>query len=180
MAKATMNRKQLKTYCIDRLHEIEMINYASHTPSAFVCIAAFVDFLSSLAFNPNAEIKDSSKRYKKFLKRYLPKYEKYVDDFYHTFRCGIVHAMSFYRKKCDKHNLLPKVVITHDLNYGKRDRVDKYKKNGFDATIIYAFDLCSDIRSAIDVMFDSKAKDNPAYRNCLKYIERQPPIGALS
>ena len=177
---AKMNRKQLKRYCIDRLHEIEMINYTSHTPSGFVCIAAFIDFLSSLAYNPQAEIEKSSKRYKDFVKRYLPRYKNYVDDFYHTFRCGIVHAMSFYRggkKKCKQ---LPKVVVTHDLNYKKRTNIEKYNREGFNAIIIYAFDLCADIRSAIDMMFDSTETDNPAYRNCLKYIEKQPPIGALT
>ena len=179
MVKAPMNRKQLKAYCIDRLHEIEMINYVSHTPSAFVCIAAFIDFLSSLAFNPEAKVEESSERYKKFVVRYLSKYEKCAYDFYHTFRCGIIHAMSFYRKKKGKRNHLPKVVITHDLNYGKRDHVEKYHENGFDAIKIYAFDLCEDIRRAIDVMFDSKAENNPAYQNCLKYIKQQPPIGGL-
>lgn len=179
-----MNQDELKKYCIDRLNEIEMINHYSHTPSAFVCIAAFVSFLSELAYGSNESDCKSGKRYKAFIERYLPKYKQYKKEMYSTFRCGIVHSMSLYSqlkqprfktKKID----LPKIVITHDLNYEKCSDVHTYTENGFNAIVLHAFDLCTEIRAAIDVMFDRNEQDNPAYNNSIEYVKYQKPIASL-
>ena len=176
--------EKLKRYCIDRLFEIEQINHYSHTPSAFVCIVAFISFLSELAYGTNEYDNKAGKRYRDFIERYLPKYRAYKEDFYSTFRCGIVHSMTLYKPVKNKRLAvnkvdLPKIVITHDLNYAKLNEIEKYKKNGFDAIVIYAFDLCREIRDAIDVMFDSKEPNNPAYGNAIDFVKYQKPIGAL-
>lgn len=114
----------------------------------------------------------------------MPKYAKYKDDFYTTFRCGIVHSMTLYKQIKGKRSStckvdLPKVVITHDLNFEKLEDVQRYTKNGFNAIVLYAFDLCREIRDAIDIMFDPKEKDNPAYTNSIEFVKYQKPIGSL-
>lgn len=177
-------QKEVKKYCIDRLAEIEMINHFSHTPSAFVCIASFIGFLSELAYGTNERGDKSSKKYRDFIERYLPKYKAYTQDMYETFRCGVVHSMSLYKQLKGKRTsakkvALPTVVITHDLNYGKRSDVQKYTEGGFNAIILFAFDLCEEVRTAIDIMFDPNEKDNPAYSNSVEFVKYQKPIGLL-
>ena len=88
----------IKKYCIDRLFEIEMINHLSHTPSAFVCIASFIAFLSELAYGTNKKGDKVGVKYRDFVLRYLPKYKGYENDLYETFRCGLVHSMSLYKQ----------------------------------------------------------------------------------
>lgn len=179
-----MDHKDLKKYCIDRLNEIEAINHYSHTPSAFVCIASFISFLSELAYGTNERNDKTGKKYRDFVARYLPKYAMYKDEFYSTFRCGIVHSMTLYKqikgKRSAKSKIqLPTIVITHDLNYAKQNVVQKYTKNGFNAIIIHAFDLCAEIRAAIDIMFDPMEPNNPAYSNSVVFVKYQKPIGSL-
>ena len=180
----TWTHKEVKKYCIDRLAEIEMINHLSHTPSAFVCIASFIGFLSELAYGTNERRDKTGKKYMDFIERYLPKYKDYKQDMYETFRCGVVHSMSLYKqlkknRAAAKKVALPTVVITHDLNYEKRSKVQKYTKDGFNAIIIFAFDLCEEIRSAIDIMFNPNEKGNPAYSNSVEFVKYQKPIGLL-
>ena len=177
-------QKEVKAYCIDRLAEIEMINHLSHTPSAFVCIASFICFLSELAYGTNERDNKTGEKYKDFIERYLPKYSDYKDDLYETFRCGMVHSMTLYKQLKDNREFikkvdLPTVVITHDLNYEMRAEIQKYKKDGFNAIILFAFDLCEEIRAAIDIMFDPNEHDNPAYTNSVEYVKYQKPIGLL-
>ena len=177
-------QKEVKKYCIDRLAEIELINHLSPTPSAFVCIASFIGFLSELAYGTNERDNKTGIKYKDFIERYLPKYKSYKQDMYETFRCGVVHSMSLYKQLKGKRTSttkiqLPTVVITHDLNYEKRSEIQKCTEGGFNAIILFAFDLCEDIRSAIDIMFAPDEKDNPAYSNSVKFVKYQKPIGLL-
>ena len=177
--------KEVKKYCIDRLAEIEIINHLSHTPSAFVCLASFIGFLSELAYGTNERGDKTGKKYRDFIERYLPKYKDYKQDMYETFRCGVVHSMSLYKQLRGKRTstravALPTVVITHDLNYEKRSEVRKYAKGGFNAIILFAFDLCEEIRAAIDIMFDPNEQNNPAYLNSIEFVKYQKPIGLLS
>ena len=177
-------QKEVKAYCIDRLAEIEMINHLSHTPSAFVCIASFICFLSELAYGKNERDNKTGEKYKDFIEHYLPKYSDYKDDLYATFRCGMVHSMTLYKQLKESRKLtqkveLPTVVLTHDLNYANRTEIQKYTKDGFNAIILFAFDLCEEIRAAIDVMFDPKDPNNPAYTNSVEYVKYQKPIGLL-
>jgi hypothetical protein len=174
---------EIKKYCIYRLSEIEMINHLSHTPSAFICIASFIAFLSELAYGTNKKGDKVGEKYRDFILRYLPKYKGYEKDLYETFRCGLVHSMSLYKQtkkgRISKKIDLPRVVLTHDINYEKRSVIQTYTENGFNAIIIYAFDMCEEIRAAIDIMFDPSEKDNPAYKNAVKFVKYQKPIGLL-
>ena len=112
---------EIKEYCKARLQEIEYINHVSHTPSAMVALAAFVGYLSRLAFwgrpqIPNVTwgtglIDKDADAFNAFIDAFLPKYRQYYDVqqvgsgqnvqkkyywVYDVLRCGLVHSMSFY------------------------------------------------------------------------------------
>ena len=62
--------KDVQEYCEDRLLEIRSINESSKTPSGFICLAAFIGFLSHLA-SGKTEIGSDCEDYKNFVKTYV-------------------------------------------------------------------------------------------------------------
>ena len=91
--------EDVRDYCEERLKEIKSINddKCHQCPSAVVCIATFIGYLSRLAFGTNvAGDRHDGQWFKDFVKKYMPpKYHAHADLLYGTFRCGLVHAMSF-------------------------------------------------------------------------------------
>jgi hypothetical protein len=184
--------EDVKDYCIKRLDEIRGINEGHPCPSAFVCIAAFMGFLSRLAFGTN--IKGDHKDgewFKKFIQCYMPaKYhaKNFAQDqqslMYNIFRCGIVHAMSFdceisenrttYLAEQDwQMRKAPQLFIAHDSNlspYCDGERLKDFgKPNSY---VLVASVLCDDLRKAINKMFES----NSVKANSVEFVHVQRPI----
>jgi hypothetical protein len=203
-----MNVDEIKEYCKARLQEIEFINHVSHTPSAMVALAAFVGYLSRLAFWGHASIPGvtwnggligtDEEAFNAFIDKFMPKYAQYFDVqqigtgtgsqtrkhywLYAVLRCGLVHSMSFY----DKWNPnqpwpaqpLPKphIVVSHDPKYSSPNDPVSYTQHGVNAIVINAFDLCVDVNSAIEAMF----QDSDVRSNAERFVGYQPPICGLS
>jgi len=117
-----MTADEIKEYCKARLQEVECINHLSHTPSAIMAIAAFVGYLSRLAFwgrhqipgvtfGSHNLIDQDEDAFNAFIVTFLKQYSSYCDVeqlsngqtrthywLYTVLRCGLVHSMSFYDK----------------------------------------------------------------------------------
>lgn len=203
-----MTADEIKEYCKARLQEIEYINHVSHTPSAMVALAAFVGYLSRLAFwgrsVPNATktktqyIHKDEDAFNAFIEKFLPKYKKYYSTpqpsgaqnfiakkywLYVVLRCGLVHSMSFYDKwSPDKKPYpalplaKPNVVVSHDSRCSNLDEPIRYTQDGYNAIVINAFDLCVDLKQAIEAMF----RDQAVRDNAEQFVKYQPPIHGLS
>ena len=181
---------EVKEYCFDRLEEIRRINDGHPCPSAFVCIAAFMGFLSRLAYGTNsAKDHKDGQWFKDFVTNFMPqKYSPQADLMYSTFRCGIVHAMSFdleiprayagtrsdYLESIGGVNRpAAKLAITHDARFislcggGELLQYEKDGKKG--PYVLVASVLCDDIAMAIDKMFG----ENEIQENSTWFIQVQ-------
>jgi hypothetical protein len=110
----------VQSYCEARIKEIRNI-LQDGTPMGFLCVASFVDFLSKLAKG-----EDKKKTgYKDLIKYYFPKgYTSFIyksgesdlpDQFYHVFRCGILHSFSLFPDKPNRAGTTARtIVISHD------------------------------------------------------------------
>lgn len=166
----------IKRYCLDRLEEIRFINKVFHVPSGFVCIAAFIGFLSRLAYGNNVERQTSdSASYRAFITNFMPqKYNGTELPLYKAFRCGIVHAMSFDSEYADipsrmktlsrgGRNDTAQIVITHDP-VGTSSQ-------GLSLTL-NATDFCDDVEKAIHQLFS----DPVCLQNAKQFMTCQRPI----
>lgn len=181
--------KDIEKYCNDRLQEIRTINEGHHCPSAFVCIAAFMGFLSRLAFGTNlAQAREDGVCFRAFVQKYMP--QKYhvspiPDLLYKTFRCGIVHAMSFDPEILESNRTvylannnggtqgLPKLAIAHDTNlsgFCNGGQLQTHHQPGM--YVLVADVLCDDLSSAIKKMFQDPAVQN----NSEEFVRVQRPI----
>lgn len=177
MAKKIESWKDIKEYCLDRLAEIRRINDGHPCPSAFVCIAAFIGFLSRLAYGTNNVRDCDHDIFMKFVKNFMPtKYAHFspADLMYSTFRCGIVHAMSFdsgitkkgmdreaYLKSEGANRAAADLAITHSDEFKSlcaNDRLSRcvLKDGSQGPYVLVANVLCDDIATAIKKMFDEK------------------------
>ena len=198
MAKKIESWKDIKEYCLDRLAEIRRINDGHPCPSAFVCIAAFIGFLSRLAYGTNNVRNRDHEIFVKFVQNFMPsKYTPHADQMYLTFRCGIVHAMSFdsgniekgidceaYLNSVGANRVAADLAITHsdELSYlcAGEDLLRCELKDGAQGPyVLVAKVLCDDIATAIDKMFDEKEiQDNSEgfvkVQRLIAGIETQP------
>ena len=169
--------KEIKGYCLDRLKEIRVINEVFHVPSGFVCIAAFIGFLSLLAYGTNKKSGEDHTCFTRFVKKFMTNYAG--EKMYSTFRCGIVHAMSFYPayekgRPSDKpiqQLAPPPYSITHSAAW---PNLAPSSTNG-GGLGIQAAALCNDIENAVNAMFDDP--NNKSERdNAVKTLTWQPAI----
>jgi len=198
-----MTWQEIEEYCKERLQEVEAINHVSHTPSALCCLAAFVGYLSRLAYygaphisgvtyGSGSKIHDDEDAFSAFIVKFLPLYSNYYTQdsntgrkhftLYTVLRCGIVHSMSFYDKwkpnASSQPSLplsLPAIVVTHSTKYSTVGTPLLYAPNGPNAIVINAFDLCREVRIAIASMF----ADADVRINAENFIKYQPPIRDL-
>ena len=179
-----MTYVEIKSYCEDRLTEIKEINEKFNCPSSFVCIAAFIGYLSRIAYGTNKRSDhNDGKWFRDFVKNFMDqKYHEHADLMYHTFRCGIIHSMSFDDEiTCDRGQYLannrgrtssdPKLEITHTPKYASKDSQLQEDSNT-KSVILYAGELCDDIRKAIGEMFkDTSVQINSvSFVSCQRYI----------
>jgi len=178
-----MDHIQIKQYCEARLSEIRKVAQDG-TPMGFLCLAAFVDFLAKLA-----EGKDKKRTgYKDLISNYFPvTYKNFrfssddkdlPDQFYHVFRCGILHGFSLYPDQANRSSKVVRtIVISHDGKEGGKtySHLDNYTDRGFDAAILIADKLCDDINTAIQTMFTYTS----VQANSENWVRKQPPIQGI-
>lgn len=185
--------EDVQAYCEKRLAEISAINDdpKHQCPSAFVCIAAFIGFLSRLASGTNmSKMREDGVCFKNFVKQHMPsKYqsEDIADLLYKTFRCGIVHAMSFDPEISENRTVYlaknngytsgyAKLAITHDRNWDSLcNGTSLLKEPQSGMFVLTAHVLCDDIGNAIGEMF----KDSAVQCNSEEYVRTQRPIAGL-
>lgn len=193
-------------YCYDRLAEIECINCVSHTISSIGCIAAFIGFLSRLTEGDNTRLKSDKNLFVQFVKKYMPgKYVGYEDLLYGTLRCGILHSMSFhdtidsfqhqnkstYPKMSDCRQRLVtddaelkrfhaqsnKLVVDH--NDVTPNVSAKFRTTATKQYRLSAFELCCDVRLALDKVRKKATPNSPLEKQILEFVRIQVPITAL-
>jgi len=166
----------INTYCQNRLNEIRLINKLFPTPSSVVAIAAFMGYLSLLAFGSNALHGEDGNCFKSFVRQFLPSYDPEL--MYSTFRCGIVHAMSFYPglstprpSDAPSSKQYPKLLVTHCNSW---QNLDEASCDGISIPAIQVAKLCDDLTTAVSAMFS-----DPSVRvNCVRFMNWQPAICA--
>lgn len=165
----------VQEYCIDRLEEIRAINEISQTPSGFVCIAAFIGFLSNLA-SGKAEIGSDKANYVNFAMKYMsglcPDQAK-AEELYEVLRCGLLHAMSFCLPFCS--GKMP-LTFSQPPNRSKMSITHDVMPTGSDPNVISFDTLYQAVGLAIQKLF----ADSSAASKILTVVYWQPPIKAVS
>lgn len=162
----------IKQYCQDRLSEITLINELVPTPSAFVTIAAFLGFLSLLSYGKNKSGGEDSKCFRKFVRNFMSQMGYSPDKMYKTFRCGIVHAMSFYPAlRQGRTSAKPKVERAPELLITHSKEIANLTERG-NIPVLTAGQLCSDLEKIIEAMF----KVERVSKNAINFLSWQPAI----
>lgn len=179
--------KEVLEYCNERLDEIRAINSNHQCPSAFVCIAAFMGFLSRLAFGTNQWKRgEDGKCFRDFVQTYMPQKYQFLpkDLLYTTFRCGIVHAMSFDPEISEDRAIYlqahnggtdgsAQLAITHAPEFRDLCEGAQLKQESQTGMYVLVADvLCDDIAEAITKMFQSP----DVQKNSEAYVRVQRPI----
>lgn len=182
--------QDIKTYCKDRLSEIREINSQFHCPSGFVCIAAFIAYLSRLAYGTNVKTdRHDGEWFKRFVLNFMPtKYHGHEDMLYKTFRCGILHSMSFDDEIDDNRTAYlvqhmgmtqgyAMMAISHDAQLGKLCTGPVLIKEPQTQMYVLVADvLCDDIEIAIEEMFKEAAvqRNSVEFECCQRRIQCIP------
>jgi len=174
---------EVKSYCDSRLGEIRSVIRVSPA-FGFVCMAAFVEFLSKLYSGKDGK----ADGYIDFIRETFP--PKYIscrfnsgdydlpDQIYKTFRCGMLHAFSLTPDEPNRgSNKVRTIVISHDGKYGEKQykHLDKFQENGFDAVVLIADDFCNDIQLAMNKFLT----DSSYYNKVTGRIKQQPPLSSI-
>jgi len=175
-------KPDIQKYCEDQLDAIRRINgiESLHTPIAFVGIAAFIGYLSRLAYGNNKVHDPDAKFYIKFVTDVMgavkSDYKAIASDLYYVFRCGIVHSMSF-KPPIDATAPTYNIAISHDTQTQWRNgnRFYTVNKNGILFTVLNADDMICDLFKSIDYMFS----DPILQQHAIKFGNVQPPIQGL-
>ena len=178
-----MNHVEIKQYCSDRLAEIRKVAQDG-TPTGFLCLAAFVDFLAKLAAGKDKQ----SDGYRDLITNYFPDaYKNFVyksgdkdlpAQFYSVLRCGILHGFSLYPDRPNRNGSKARtIVISHDGNDDGKTytHLSNYSDKGFDAALLIADKLCDDMSSTIQKMFTYTS----VQANAEKWVKKQPPIKGI-
>ena len=178
-----IGKPEIQEYCENQLEVIRQINGDKRfqTPVSFVCIAAFIGYLSRLAYGKNCIHDSDSQIYTRFVTEILGcvknDYKAIANDLYFVFRCGIVHSMSF-KPPCGAKEPICNIAISHDPKtqwnvnrcfYRHTDQIgDVY-------TVLNADDLISDLSKAILQMF----ADATLRQHAIDFANKQPPIKGI-
>ena len=177
-----LSKSAIQQYCKDQLDVIRRINgiESLKTPVSFMCIAAFIGFLSRLAYGNNKAHDNDSQMYIKFVTNIMGvikcDYKTIAGDLYYVFRCGIVHSMSFkppVDASMPKHN----IAISHDTQTKWQTGKGFYSvsKQGVTYTVLNADDLIRDLYKSVDHIF----ADPNLSRHAISFANTQPPIQGL-
>jgi len=179
VAAASVSKSSVQEYCQDQLSAIRRINgiESLHTPASFVTIAAFIGYLSRLAYGNNGKRDCDSKMYIQFITDVLGSikydYKKMAKDMYYVFRCGLVHAYSF-QPPVDAPSPMSNIAISHssETKWDPKSGFYSERKNGKTYTVLNADDLILDLFKAIDKMF----KDPVLGPHAVRFALVQQPI----
>lgn len=173
---------EVESYCRDQLSAIVDINNAHPCPSAFVCIAAFMSYLSRLAYGTNVKTDRHDRDwFVKFVENFMhPKYRNHAELMYCTFRCGILHSMSFddeidgdrtvWLANHKGNRADAELAIAHDKSLSCLCNGNQLvQEPTTHAYVLVAEVLCKDIACAINEMFKNVA----VQRNCEVFVECQ-------
>ena len=175
-------KPEIQEYCENQLDVIRQIcgDKRFQTPVSFVCIAAFIGYLSRLAYGNNRAHDNDSKMYKDFVEEVMgaskSDYKIIADELYYVFRCGIVHSMSF-TPPVDASTPKCNIAISHDPQTKWESGSGFYKENrqGVEWTVLNADDLTADLSKAILHMF----ADAALRQHAIDFTNKQPPIKGI-
>ena len=172
-------KPDIQEYCENQLDVIRQINGDKRfqTPVSFVCIAAFIGYLSRLTYGKNCIHDQDSQIYIRFVTDVLGTvkndYKTIANDLYYVFRCGIVHSMSF-MPPCGAKESTCNMAIAHDPQTKWKSGIGFHKetKQGTEWTVLNADDLIADLATAISHMF----ADATIRQHAIEFAKKQPPI----
>ena len=176
-------KPEIQEYCENQLDVIRRINADKRfqTPVSFVCIAAFIGYLSRLAYGTNSLNDSDSQIYIRFVKNILGNvkndYRAIADDLYFVFRCGIVHSMSF-KPPCGAKVPICNMAISHDpkTQWGVNRCFYRHTDQRGDVyTVLNADDLIADLSKAISYMF----ADATLRQHAIDFANKQQPITGI-
>ena len=175
----------IELYFCDRIKELKALSQ-NGTPWEFLCMAAFVEYLSKLVYGQDK----GPPGFKDFVLDYLSKINPLYQNFryksgqqdlnvqmYHILRCGIVHSFSFVpdKKSAIKGGRLRSIVIAHKKS-GQPHLGAYSSSDAPDAAVFISEDFAIDIEHVVDHIF-TQAKTCPALtRNIETWFNTQPPI----
>ena len=177
-----IGKPEIQEYCENQIEVIRQINGDKRfqTPVSFVCIAAFIGYLSRLAYGKNCIHDSDSQIYTRFVTEILGciknDYKAIANDLYFVFRCGIVHSMSF-KPPCGAKEPICNIAISHAPETRWKSGVGFYKKKrqGVEFTVLNADDLIVDLSKAISHMFS----DATLRQHAIDFANKQPPISDI-
>lgn len=175
-------KPEIQEYCENQLGVIRQINGDKRfqTPVSFMCIAAFIGYLSRLAYGNNRAHDKDSEMYKGFVREVMgaskSDYTTIADEMYYVFRCGILHSMSF-NPPVDASTPKCNIAISHDPQTKWKNGSGFYKENrqGVEWTVLNADDLIADLSKAISYMF----ADVTIRQRAIQFTKKQPPIKGI-
>lgn len=173
------SKSTLQLYCEGQLDAIQRMNEfeSLHTPASFVAIAAFIGYLSRLAYGSNRGHDPDAKFYIKFITDVLgvvkSDYRAIATDMYYVFRCGLVHAYSFC-PPTDAPTPTYNIAISHSVGakWVQGSGFYQVSKDGKLYTVLNAEDLIQDLFKSIEAMF----KDPILGPHAIHFGTVQPPI----
>ena len=175
-------KPEIQEYCENQLDVVRQIcgDKRFQTPVSFVCIAAFIGYLSRLAYGNNRAHDNDPKMYKDFVREVMgaskSDYKIIADEMYYVFRCGIVHSMSF-TPPVDASTPKCNIAISHDPQTKWKNGSGFYKENrqGVEWTVLNADDLIADLSKAISYMF----ADATLRQHAIDFANKQQPIKGI-
>jgi hypothetical protein len=175
----------IELYFRDRAKELRVLSQ-NGTPWEFLCMAAFVEYLSKLVYGHDK----GGKGFKDFVIDHLAKINPVYENFkyknneqdlnkqmYHILRCGIVHSFSFVpdKRSAEEGGRLRSIVLAHE-NSGLPHLGAYSSSNAPDAVIFISEEFASDIERVVDRIF-VQAKTCPALTRSIEtWFNTQPPI----
>jgi hypothetical protein len=175
----------IELYFRGRVKELKVLSQ-NGTPWEFLCMAAFVEYLSKLVYGQDK----GPPGFKDFVIDYLAEINSLYRDFkyksgkqdlndqmYHILRCGIVHSFSLVpdKKSTNKGGRLRSIVLAHKRS-GQPHLGAYSSSDAPDAAIFISEEFAYDIERVVDHIF-IQAKTCPALtRNIEAWFNAQPPI----
>ena len=156
----------------------------SPSPLIFLCLAAFVDYLSKI---PDTRPR-SSQHYSNFIiHRYPAKYRKFKyqsgmrdlpDQIYLILRNGLVHSFSLTpdSKGLRQGARFRSVYLAHRASGLKHLGHYADPKRGIDAAILIAEDFLQDTKVVVTKMIRRAKRDRALRRQIINFIKANPPV----
>lgn len=178
--------KEIESYFKERATELKKMTKQG-TPWEFLCISAFIEYLSKLVNGADGQ---HYRQYKKFIKEYFGKVNSLYENFtyrcgkkdlstqmYNVLRCGIVHAFSMVpsEESRKKGGRIRSIVLCHKKS-GRLHLTNYHTKNIADAAIFVAEDFAEDTIQVVNNIFQKAQKDTNLKGHIINWYSKQTPI----